>query len=59
MIQLRIEIGVELTTLIISFRRTMLIVSICLELLEQRSFVFCDLIRERGLLEDFIHMCVE
>jgi hypothetical protein len=34
-------------------------VSICLDLLEHRSSVFCDLIRERGLLEDSIHMCVE
>jgi hypothetical protein len=37
---LRIEIGAELTTLIISFGRTMPFVSICLELLEQRSFIF-------------------
>jgi hypothetical protein len=40
MLQLRIEIGAELTTLIIRFGRTMLFVSICLDLLDHRSFVF-------------------
>jgi hypothetical protein len=34
-------------------------VSICLELLEHRSFIFCDLIRDCGLLKNSIHMCVE
>jgi hypothetical protein len=33
MLQLRVEIRAELTTLIIRFRRTMSFVSICLELL--------------------------
>jgi hypothetical protein len=40
MLQSRIEIGAELTTLIIRFRRTMSFVSICLELQEHCSFVF-------------------
>jgi hypothetical protein len=40
MLQLRIEIGAELTTLIIRFRRTMSFVSICLELQEHCSFIF-------------------
>jgi hypothetical protein len=40
MIQLRIEIRAEVTILIIKFERTMLFVSICLELLDHRSFIF-------------------
>jgi hypothetical protein len=40
MLQLRVEIRAELTILIIRFRRTMSFMSICLKVLEHRSFVF-------------------
>jgi hypothetical protein len=58
MVPLRIEIGAELTTLIIKFGVTISFVSICLDLLEYHSSIFY-IIQKCGLLENSIHMCVE